>query len=99
MPTPQHTAQPKNRTKIIALLLILGPTLLIVSAFALFALTNLVLNPTFWPTPDSELVAPTPLGITIVNVTLFIMGSTGVIAWLPGIIIGVVLLSKAAKKH
>lgn len=96
-----HPAEPyrkkvSGRTQL-ALWLILGPTVLVALVFIAFAIINLIFNPTFWMTPDTEDFAATPLIITILNVALFMLGSAGIVAWLPGIIIGAVLLSKRQK--
>ena len=85
-----------KRTKV-AILLIIGPTLLIAISVILFGFVNLIFNPTFWPTPDTESITNTPLGITIVNVCFFVVGATGIISWLPGLIIGATLLLKHPK--
>jgi len=85
-----------GRTKL-AILLVIGPTLLIVTSFILFALINLILNPTFWPKADTEALANTPIAITIINAFFFVLGATGVIAWLPGVIIGAYLLIRRPK--
>ncbi len=97
--TPVHTGSKKiaARTKI-ALWLLLGPTMLVVLAFIVFALINLVFNPTFWPTPDTEDFAATPLPITITNIALFVAAAVGMLAWLPGLITGAVLLIKRPKQ-
>ena len=95
-PTPNETPHRKKlakRTKV-ALLLIIAPTLMIAFALFSFSILNLIFNPTFWPTPDTEAVTNTPLGITILNVLFFAIGGAGIVAWLPGIIIGAVLLAK-----
>jgi len=95
-----HTSRKKlaSRTKL-ALWLMIGPTALFAIALTLLALTNLIFNPTFWPTPDTEDFAATPIGITIVNVLLFTVGAIAALAWLPGIITGAVLLAKKPKEH
>lgn len=76
-----------------ALWLLIAPTVLIIFTFAAFAILNWIFNPTMWPTPDTSPFAPTPIGITISNIILFITGVVGVITWLPGLIIGIVLLA------
>ncbi len=102
MDTPQpvrpYRKNVSTRTKV-ALSLLLGPTVLIAVSFALFALLNLVFNPTFWPTPDTANFAATPVFITILNVILFTIGSIGIVSWLPGIIIGAVLLATKKDKE
>ena len=85
-----------TRTKT-ALWLLIAPTGLVILTFSLFAVLNLVFNPTMWPTADTAEFASTPLLITIANITLFIMGAVGVTAWLPGLIAGIVLLATTKK--
>jgi hypothetical protein len=80
-----------------ALWLLIAPTVLIIATFLLFAIINWVFNPTMYPKPDTELFAPTPIGITISNVILFFTGVIGIVTWLPGLIIGIVLLATAKK--
>lgn len=96
---PVHTKRKKitKRTKV-ALWLVLGPTVFATIAIILFTIINLVFNPTFWPTPDTEDFAATPIGITIANVFLLAVGSLSALAWLPGIVIGGILLAKKPKQ-
>ncbi|MFZ1250756.1 MAG: hypothetical protein WAR37_04900 [Candidatus Microsaccharimonas sp.] len=82
-----------SRTKK-ALILILAPTLMIIISFICFALINLVFNQTFWMKPDGEPVAETLLFVTILNIIFFTIGVVGIISWLPGIVIGGILLAK-----
>ena len=93
---PTHRKKLTGRTKA-ALWLLLGPTLLAIASLTIFALINLVFNPTFWPTPDTENFAETPLIITVINIFLFVIGSISIASWLPGLIIGAVLLIKRPK--
>jgi hypothetical protein len=80
-----------------ALWLLIAPTVLIIVAFLLFAVINFVFNPTTQLPADGEAFAPTPIGITIVNILLFVMGSVSVLTWLPALIIGIVLLATTKK--
>jgi hypothetical protein len=80
-----------------ALWLLIAPTVLIIFTFLAFTIINWIFNPTMWPRPDTELFAPTPIGITISNIILFFTGVIGIISWLPGLIIGTVLLATAKK--
>lgn len=47
-------------------------------------------------TPESQF-NETPLIVTLMNVALFIVGSVFVLTWLPGLIIGIVLLATKPK--
>ena len=80
-----------------ALWLLIGPTVVGALVFIAFAIINLIFNPTFWPTPDTESFADTPLILTAINILLFTLGSISIIAWLPGIIVGALLLIKRPK--
>lgn len=98
-PTPVHTHRKKlsGRT-VLALWLMLGPTVLIAAVLLVFAMINLIFNPTFWPTPDTEDFANTPFIITITNIILFALGTFATVAWLPGVVIGAILLIRRPKQ-
>jgi hypothetical protein len=99
-PAPVSTPAPAPRTKMsgrtkLALWLLIGPTALFIATFVIYALVNLlttVVIPPTAPEPGS-LFGPTPVGLVIMNVILFIVGVITVITWLPGLIIGIVLLA------
>ncbi len=76
-----------------ALWLLIAPTALFIVTFILFAVINLIFNQTMQLPADGEALAPTPLIVTITNIILFLTGVVSVITWLPGIIIGIVLLA------
>ena len=97
-PAKPYRKNVSTRTKV-ALSLILGPTVLIAVTFSIFSLLNLVFSLTFQPTPDTANFAATPVFITILNVILFTIGSIGIVSWLPGIIIGAVLLATKKDKE
>jgi hypothetical protein len=86
-----------GRTKT-ALWLLIAPTALLIISFILFAIINLVFNPSMQLPADGEALSPTPIGITIANVLLFSLDAISAIAWLPGIIIGIVLLTTPKKQ-
>ncbi len=96
-PVQTHRKKIAARTKV-ALWLVLGPTVLLFVTILIFAILNLVFNPTFWPTPDTEAFAQTPIALSIANVVLFFAGAVAVISWLPGIIIGTILFLKRPKQ-
>jgi hypothetical protein len=89
-PTPQQ--QPNkmtSRTKL-ALWLMIGPTALAVVTFILFATINLIsASLTSGSTSFGE---TTPLQ-TVANILLFLTGGISFLTWLPGLIIGIVLLA------
>ena len=83
----------RNNRKILALWLLIGPTALIISSILLYAVVNFILGATA-PAPTSdELIGPSSPVQTILNVILFLAGTLSVIAWLPGIIAGIILLA------
>ena len=71
-----------------------APSTLLILAFIALAIVNLVFNPTFWMTPDTEPITPTPFVIAILNVGLLIIGMIGLVSLLPGMITGLLLLVK-----
>ena len=88
---PVQPAQPARpivtgRTKA-ALWLMIGPTALLVATFMLFALTNWVVS----------YFATVGIATTIINVLLFVAGVISILTWLPGLIIGIILLATAKK--
>jgi uncharacterized membrane protein len=86
-----------EKRKTLALWLLIGPTALIVTAVILYAVANFIIASTA-PTPgNGEMFgAPSTFGM-VVNVVLFLVGSVSVITWLPGIIIGIILLTTQKK--
>ena len=99
--TPEVTqATPKkpiNRTAV-ALLLLLGPTALFILTFVCFSLINLFFgqgipdqDAALNPNPESPLIAPNML--SVLNTLLFTGSVIAVLAWLPGIVIGIILLA------
>jgi type II secretory pathway component PulF len=71
-----------------------APIVLIVVAFVALVAVNLVFNPTFWMTGDTEPVTPTPIVISIINDVLLSIGIVGLVTLLPGIIIGILMIFK-----
>lgn len=67
-----------------ALWLLIGPTALLIVTFILYAIVNLINGNDVNATLDALNVA--------VNSLLFIAGVISVLAWVPGIVIGIVLL-------
>lgn len=76
-----------------AIWLLIGPTILIIFAIFGFAILNWIFNPTFWPHADGAPFAPTPIGISIMNILFFFSGLVGTLTWLPGLVVGIVLLA------
>lgn len=86
MPAATPTARKKSHT-VLALFLLLGPTALIVVSFILYAVVNFAFSNSALPGAESPVQ-------TILNVFLFLAGTVSVLTWLPGIIIGIILLAK-----
>ena len=80
--------------KKLAIVLLVTPGLAIVGSFIILLATNLIFNPTFWMTPDTEPVTPTPFLITALNGVFFALGAVGVLSILPGLVAGVYLLQR-----
>jgi hypothetical protein len=93
LPKAPQISQKKSHKKL-ALTLLIGPTVLLIFAFILFAILNSI-NSAAHPAANSgELFGESNPVVTIINVLLFLLGTVGVLSWLPGIIIGAILLSK-----
>ena len=83
----------RKRTLVWGLILLIAPTVLIATSYVLYAIAS-SMTPT--PSPDSLFGTP-PLAARILNATGLAISAIGVIAWLPGLVIGIVLLSKRKK--
>ena len=86
-----NKADSKPRKKL-AIALLSVPILLVIISFMMLVVVNLIFNPTFWMTPDTDPVNATPLIITILNGIFITIGGIGVLSFLPGLAIGVYLL-------
>ena len=95
-PAPVHSKKRSKRT-IVAIYCLIGPTALLIGGFVLFAFLNLILNAVIPPAPltGSELFGQDPAWRTILNVLGFLVTAIGFLTWLPGIIVGIVLLATA----
>lgn len=96
-PTPAQSPAPTStkmsgRTKA-ALWLMIAPTALFIATFMLYAIVNFIVA-TVTPEPTSgQLFSGGGTGTVVVNVLLFLAGVVSFITWLPGLIIGIVLLA------
>lgn len=98
-PNPQLVA-PKNnrisgRTKV-ALWCLIGPTGLFIVTFLLFAIVNWLLAGSGMVTAgtNSESLFNKPSMVTTIsNIILFLAGLIAFLTWLPGVIIGIILLA------
>lgn len=87
---------PRSHRKLLGILLIVGPTALIVGSILLYAVINFIISAA--SSPDSSgLIGNQPMIVTILNVVLFLFGAVSVFAWLPCLIIGIVLLATQKK--
>ena len=80
--------------KKLAIILLTVPILLAIISFVMLIVVNLIFNPTFWMTPDTDPVTATPFIITVLNGIFITIGGIGLLSFLPGLITGVYLLAK-----
>ena len=95
---PQPTPKKRITRTAVALILLISPTVLFVLTFLGFALVNLFLgqgipdqDPALNPNPSSPLIAP--IVVSVLNTLFFIGGVISVLTWVPGIVIGIILLA------
>jgi hypothetical protein len=81
-----------NPYKKLGISLLIVPGLLVVGSFVILLVINLIFNPTFWMTPDSDPITPTPVYITILNGVCITVGGIGLLSLLPGLAAGIYLL-------
>lgn len=87
---PQQPTPQKSHRKTVGIWLIIGPTLLII--------LPLILGLTLGLAGGSDnLFGDVSVIAVIINVILFVSGAIGVLAWLPCLIIGIVLLATQKK--
>jgi len=80
--------------KKLAITLLVTPCLVVAGSFIMMLTINLIFNPTFWMTPDTKPVTPTPFLITALNGVLLTIGALGLLMILPGLAAGLYLLTK-----
>lgn len=88
----QSSTKPNFKLAIFALIV---PGALFAFSLLMLLFINLIFNPTFWMTGDTEPVNPTPVAITVLNVIFAVTGAVGLISWLPATITGIYLLTKS----
>lgn len=74
----------------VALLLMVGPTALLIVSIIGYALVNFLFSMTT-ASSDTLFAQPSTLQM-LINVLLFVVGAIVVMTWLPGLVIGTVLL-------
>jgi len=85
--------QRTNKLKLIwGLISLIGPTALIIASLLLYAIFNYFYGMTAGSSDELFGAAPSPF-MTLINILLYIVGMISVITWLPGIVIGIVLLA------
>lgn len=93
METPQvqaTPAQPKKSARTIwAIVCLAGPTALLVFTFVVFAVVNWTLGSV---SPGTYADGPIMVR-TIINIVLWFLGVIATLSWLPGIIVGIILLA------
>lgn len=90
-PTTPSIVSKKSHRKL-ALLLLSGPTGLFILAFLLNLAANLLYGAT--PQNSTELFASSNAFTTILNLIGYLAGTIAFLTWLPGLIIGIILLNK-----
>lgn len=81
-----------GRTKL-ALWLLIGPTGLIIISVIIIAIANLAFSATVPEASSSSLFGEQNPAQTFVNVIMYIVASLAILAWLPALITGIVLLA------
>ncbi len=90
MVTSKEPAKMTGRTKL-ALWLLIAPTGLLFATFILFAISNIALS-------TGHYYDNTGLLRAFINIILYLLGLVGFLAWLPGLITGIVLLATPPAK-
>jgi ABC-type glucose/galactose transport system permease subunit len=94
-PTTHHSKRHRDGRKIAGILLVAGPTSLIVLTIFLYAFTNFIFAGA--PSSSDNLFGDSSPMQAILNIIFFALGATGVITWLPGLVIGIILLATRRK--
>lgn len=87
--TPDQVDQIKqsNKKKLIwGLVCLLGPSALVIFSILLYAIANF-----------AAISAGASLNSPVINISLYIVSIVAILTWLPGIIIGIVLLAQRQK--
>lgn len=84
----------RNGRKIAGIVLLVTPSALILGAIILYAVLNFALASTKQSDTLSGTQSPV---VTAANVLLFLLGALSTLAWLPCLIIGIILLATQKK--
>lgn len=85
-------ASRNSKLKLIwGLILLIGPTLLLIVTVLLYALINFIVSGSVMGT-ENGVISPPSMAERIVKIVLFIIGAVVFLTWLPGIIAGIILL-------
>lgn len=86
----------KSHRKVVGIWLLVSPTALLIVTVLLYALINFV-TASSASNDSSDLFSSQPAITKIANVVFFLLGTVGFLAWLPCLIIGIVLLATQKK--
>lgn len=97
-PAPQVNEELRttNKRKLIwGIICLVAPTALLIVTILAYAIVRFIVDSTSMTPADAEtLVAiSSPAWATVLNVVLYIISAISVITWLPGIVVGIILLS------
>lgn len=82
-----------NKLKLVwGLICLIGPTALLLITIMSYAVINFVAAQSI--TSDGVLFAPPSIAHTVANVVMFLIGALATLTWLPGIVIGIILLAQ-----
>lgn len=100
-PTDDFAAVRASKRRLIwGLVWLIGPTALLIVTILLYAIGNFIAGSAApSPSDSAELFSQPSIGTRIINILLFLVGGVTVLTWLPGIIIGIVLLTTRKKPH
>lgn len=86
-PTPNDIARLNKKKLVWGLICIIGPSALLVVSILSYVATRLMISP-----GDIEVVDAS-IGRAIVNIILYLVGVVATLTWLPGLIVGIILLA------
>ncbi len=97
LPASSEQVQKTNKLKLIwGVVCLVGPTALLIISILLFALLSFIdstQTPPSAPSESESLFGESSPAHTITNVILYLVGAVSALTWLPGVIIGIILLT------